>query len=240
MVSGDNRADVVAEASPVELRLVTPAPDAHDQSQGTVLLSQVLEPVVVEIAPEPDGPQDEDRPVLHPGTAAVGTAHPIDILSDGIEQGIAQGGLGVNVLQGGQDGDDLVSAGGVEADVEDGSAVEAELGIEGDSHGADLEDSSLRTGRRMALSAQILRGRDKTSRAISEGKCQKNQAQMHFPTDTSETERRLTMNHDLTMAVTSLTGATHGPGRHMTTGFGKTCGLWPGPSWWRPNDHRLS
>src|SRR5512135_441312 len=100
-----------------------------------MLLSQVLEPVVVEIAPEPDGPQDEDRPVLHPRTAAVGAADPIDILGDGIEQGITQGGPGVNVLQGCQDGDDLVSAGGVEPDVEDGCAVESQLGIEGDSHG---------------------------------------------------------------------------------------------------------
>src|SRR5947209_4737214 len=101
-----------------------------------MLLSQVLEPVVVEIAPEPDGPQDEDRPVVHPGAAAVGAADPIDILGDGIEQGIAQGGSGVDVLQGGEDGDDLVPAGGVESDVEDGGAVEAELGIEGDSHGS--------------------------------------------------------------------------------------------------------
>src|SRR5512147_219902 len=100
-----------------------------------MLLSQVLEPVVVEIAPEPDGPQDEDRPVLHPRTAAVGAADPIDILGDGIEQGITQGGPGVNVLQGCQDGDDLVSPGGVEPDVEDGCAVESQLGIEGDSHG---------------------------------------------------------------------------------------------------------
>src|SRR5437763_12579304 len=100
-----------------------------------MLLGQVLEPVVVEIAPEPDGPQDEDRPVLHPGTAAVGAADPIDILGDGIEQRVPQGGPGVDVLQGGQDGDDLVSAGGIEPDVKDGSAVEAELGIEGDSHG---------------------------------------------------------------------------------------------------------
>ena len=65
-----------------------------------MLLGEVLEPVVVEVAPEPDGPQDEDRPVVHPRAAAVGTGDPIDVLGDGIEQGIAQFGPGVDVLQG--------------------------------------------------------------------------------------------------------------------------------------------
>src|SRR5512135_1845707 len=100
-----------------------------------MLLGQVLEPVVIEVTTEPDSPQDEDRPVLHPRSAAVGAGAPIDILGDGIEQGITQFGPGVDVLQGCEDGDDLVSAGGVEPDVEDGSGVESELGIEGDSHG---------------------------------------------------------------------------------------------------------
>src|SRR5512144_37059 len=98
-----------------------------------MLLSQVLEPVVVEVAAEPDGPQDEDRPVLHPRTAVVGATGPVDIPGDGIKQMIAQLGPAVDVLQGFEEGDDLVAAGGVEPDVEDGSAIEPQLGIEGDS-----------------------------------------------------------------------------------------------------------
>jgi hypothetical protein len=132
---GRQEGDVGLEASPVELLIVAPAPDAHDQSQGTMLFGQVLESVVVEVAPEPDGSQDEDGPVRHPRAAAVGAAAPIDVLGDGIEQGIPQFGLGVDVLQGFEDGDDLVAAGGIEPDVEDGGAIETQLGIAGDSHG---------------------------------------------------------------------------------------------------------
>jgi hypothetical protein len=95
---GRQEADIVAEASPVELLIIAPAPEAHDPSQGAMLLGQVLEPVVVEIAAEPDGPQDEDRPVLHPRTAVVGATGPIDIPGDGIEQLIAQFGPAVDVL----------------------------------------------------------------------------------------------------------------------------------------------
>ena len=49
-------------------------------------------------------------------------------------------GLGVDVLQGGEDGDDLVATVVVEPDLGDGGGVEAKLGIEGDAHGGGLED----------------------------------------------------------------------------------------------------
>src|SRR3982750_5047120 len=77
---GRKEGDVFLETSPVELRIIAPAPDTHDQSQGAMLFGQVLESVVVEIAPEPDGPQDEDRPALHPRATAVGAVDPIDVL----------------------------------------------------------------------------------------------------------------------------------------------------------------
>ena len=76
MVSGDSRAMLSRRHRQSNVVVVAPAVDAHDQSQGTMLLGEVLEPVVVEVAAEPDGPQDEDRPVVHPRTAAVGAAWP--------------------------------------------------------------------------------------------------------------------------------------------------------------------
>src|SRR5512143_1786789 len=79
---GRQQADVVAEASPVERLVVAPTVDAHDPSQGTMLLGEVLESVVVEVAPEPDGPQDEDRPVGYPRAALVGPGGPIDVVGD--------------------------------------------------------------------------------------------------------------------------------------------------------------
>src|SRR5512135_442719 len=100
-----------------------------------MLLGEVLKPGVVEVAAEPDGAQDEDRPVIHPRSSLVGTSGPIDILGDGVEQLVAEFGPGVDVLQGSEDGDDLVTAFPIEPDVGDGRTIEPELGIEGASHG---------------------------------------------------------------------------------------------------------
>jgi len=99
-----------------------------------MLLGQVLEPIVVEIASEPDGSQDEDRPVVHTRPATVGAGGPIDVLGDGLKEFVPQLRLTVDVLEGFEDGDDLVAAVGVEPDIGDGRAIEPKLGIEGDSH----------------------------------------------------------------------------------------------------------
>jgi hypothetical protein len=101
-----------------------------------MLLGEVLEPVVVEVTAEPDGAQDEDRPVIHPRSSLVGTSGPVDILGDGVEQFGAEFGAGIDVLECPEDGDDLVTAFGVEADIGDTRAVEPKLGIEGASHGS--------------------------------------------------------------------------------------------------------
>ena len=132
-----------------------------------MLLGEVLEPVVVEVAPEPDGPQDEDRPVGHPRAAAVGAAGPIDVLGDGIEQVIPQFGPGVDVLQGSEDGDDLVAAVGVESDVGDGRAIEPKLGIEGDSHGGRPSKIPWLGTRKSAVPEGNLSREPQSSRSIS-------------------------------------------------------------------------
>ena len=101
-----------------------------------MLLGQVLELVVVEVAAQPHCGQDEDLPVSQAGATAVSPRRPVDVLGDGLEQVIAQHESAVDVLKGGEQGDDLVAAGGVEPDVEDGCGAEPELGIEGDAHRA--------------------------------------------------------------------------------------------------------
>src|SRR3954464_7814509 len=52
---GGEESEVVTEASPVERPVVAPAVDAHDPSQGTMLLGEVLKPIVVEVAAQPYG-----------------------------------------------------------------------------------------------------------------------------------------------------------------------------------------
>src|SRR5271166_585524 len=101
-----------------------------------MLFGQILEPVVVEIAAQPNRPQNKDRPVGHPGTAKVCTGGSVDVLSDCIEQFIAQFGLAVNVLQPFEDGNDLVATRCVEPDLKDRRTIEPTLGIKGDSHRA--------------------------------------------------------------------------------------------------------
>src|SRR4051812_14564553 len=102
-----------------------------------MLLGQVLELVVVEVAAESHGGQHKDLPGGQARTTPIGPTGPIDIRGDGLEQVIAELGSAGDVLQGGEPGDDLVAAGGVEPDVEDGCGAELKLRIEGDAHGAD-------------------------------------------------------------------------------------------------------
>ena len=131
---GGEESDVVAKASPVERLVVAPTVDSHDSSQGTMLLGEVLQPIVVEVAAQPYGTEDQDGPVVHPRAALVGTGDPIDVLGDGIEQFVAEFGPAVDVLQSSEDGDDLIAAVGVESDLGDDRAIEPELRIEGTAH----------------------------------------------------------------------------------------------------------
>jgi hypothetical protein len=62
---GGEEGDVIAEASPVEGDVVVPAADAHDEPQGSVFLGEVLKPIVVEIAAQAYGGEDQNGPVVH-------------------------------------------------------------------------------------------------------------------------------------------------------------------------------
>ena len=99
------------------------------------LLGEVLEAVIVEVAAQAYGGENEAGPAVHAGPAAIGAGGGVDVLGDGVEELVAELRLGVDVLQGAEDGDDLIATVVVESDVGDGCGVEVKLGIEGDSHG---------------------------------------------------------------------------------------------------------
>ncbi len=126
--------DVVADASPVESGLLVPVADAHDPPQSPMLFGQILELVVIEVAAEADGGQHEDLPVVHSLAAPLAAGVAVDIPGDHPENTIAQLGLAVDVLQGLKNGDDFVAAVEVQLHVEDRSAIEPRLAIEGFSH----------------------------------------------------------------------------------------------------------
>ena len=116
--------------------MIVPIADSHDLSQGAVLFGEVLEFVVVEVAPQPDGGQDEDLPVVHSGAAALSAGGAVDVPGDRPQHVVAQVGAAVDVLQRAEDGDDFVAAIEIEANVEDRLTIKPLLGIEGFPHGS--------------------------------------------------------------------------------------------------------
>jgi hypothetical protein len=149
-----------------------------------MLLGEVLEPIVVEVAAKPYGAEDQDRPVGHSRSALIGTAGPIDVLGDGIEQFIPELGPAVDVLQASEDGDDLIAAIGVESDIRDDRTIEPKLGVEGSSHRSAprrLPDLSSKNG---GFLAKPFRKPTIFEERLWR-KPGKNEIQTRFPTDTN-------------------------------------------------------
>ncbi len=106
---GPEKAHVIANASPTEAGLFFPITDPHDVPQSAMLFCEIVQLVVVQIAARPHSSQDQNLPIVHPFPSTVISRIGIDILSNQLENGITQLGLAVDVLQGRQDGNDLVS-----------------------------------------------------------------------------------------------------------------------------------
>jgi len=103
--------------------------------QGAVLLGEILEPVVVEVAAQSHRCQHQDGPVVHPLASAAAAGVVVDIAGHRPENLVAQLGLGVDVLEGGENGNDLVAAAEIQPHVGDCGAVHPLLTIERFSHG---------------------------------------------------------------------------------------------------------
>ncbi|HUT87621.1 MAG TPA: hypothetical protein VMX15_06020 [Candidatus Heimdallarchaeota archaeon] len=100
------------------------------------LLLHELESVVVEVASQPDGGQDEDLPVVHSRATPLSAGGAVDVPGDRPKDVVAQVGAAVDVLQGPEDGDDFVAAVEIEANVEDRLTIKPLLAIERFSHGS--------------------------------------------------------------------------------------------------------
>ena len=114
--AGLEQADVVANASPIEVDLFLPVTDLHDLPHGPMLFGEVLKFVVVEIASKPHGREHDDVPIVESFTPAIASRMFVDILGDTSENLIAKAGLAVDVLQAGQDWNDLVTTVEIEFD----------------------------------------------------------------------------------------------------------------------------
>ena len=126
--------EVVLNPPPVEADLFVPVADAHDLTQGTVLLGQILELVVVEVTAQTHGGQHEDLPVVHATAAPLATRTVVDVLRDRRQNVITQVGLTVDVLQGFENRDDFVAAVEIQPHIQHRLRIKPPLSIEGFSH----------------------------------------------------------------------------------------------------------
>ena len=121
------QADVVANASPVEVNLLLPIADPHDVAHGPMLLGEALELVVVEIASKPHGRQHDDVPIVESLASAIVSRMLIDICGDKAENLITKLGSAVNVSQASQDRHDFVATLQIEFDLADRRTIEPSL-----------------------------------------------------------------------------------------------------------------
>ena len=120
---GLQQTDVVANASPREIGFITPIPDSQDVPQVPMLLGQVLQFVVVQIAAQSHRRQHQYLPVVHAFTAEIVTRIVVDILRHQIENRVARF-RAVKVLQRGQDGNNFIAAFQIQLHTQHTSTIE--------------------------------------------------------------------------------------------------------------------
>jgi len=121
------QADVVANASPVEVNLLLPIADPHDVPHRPMLFGEVLQLVVVEIASKPHGRQHDDVPIVESLASAIVSRTLIDICGNKAENLITKLALAVDVSQAGQHRHDFVATLQIELDLADRRTIEPSL-----------------------------------------------------------------------------------------------------------------
>lgn len=125
---GLEQANIVTNPPPIEIGFcLLPITDVHDMPERSMLLGKVLQFVVVQIAPQANGGEHQDLPVVEPLSPAVAARVVIDVLGDQVENFITQVWLTIDVLQRPQDGNDLVTTVQIEFDFKNRLAIESLL-----------------------------------------------------------------------------------------------------------------
>ena len=135
---GTQQVEIAFDPPPVEsllvLLLAFPVANSHDLSQGTVVLGEILELIVVVTASQPRRREDQDLPVAQTRPAACGARLAVDIAGDGPENSITHLGSAIDVLQAAEDGDGFVSAVEIQGDLGDRRTIQTPLTIKGFPH----------------------------------------------------------------------------------------------------------
>lgn len=119
---------VVLDPPPIEVHLFVPTANAHDLSQGAMILRQVLQLVVIQIAAEPRCGQHDDLPVVHAAPTALSVRPLVDILAHQGQQLTPQLVIRIKVLQRPQDRDDLIPTVQVQLHLVDAKSIQTLLG----------------------------------------------------------------------------------------------------------------
>src|SRR3989339_18839 len=130
---GTQQVEIAFDSPPVEpplvLLLTRPVANSHDLTQGTVVLGEILELIVVITASQARPGKDQDLPVTQTRAAACGVRLTVDIAGDGPENRITHLGSAIDVLKGAEDGDGFVSTAEIQGDVADRRTIQAPLTI---------------------------------------------------------------------------------------------------------------
>src|SRR5208283_4468440 len=103
-----------------------------------MFLGELLQVVIVEIAAQAHGGQDEDLPIGQSRSAVVAVCRRVDVSSDEGQNLVTACRVAVQLLQGDENGNDRVATGGVDGHVGDVEGVECWLGRERGAHGEFL------------------------------------------------------------------------------------------------------
>src|SRR5438445_11782520 len=117
-----------------------------------MLLGQVLQFVIIQVATQTHRCQHDNLPVIHTGPTMLGAGLAVDVLAHEVQDFPPQLAIAVNVLQRPQDGNDFVTTIQIQFDLSDGRAIQARLRIEARSHGK----SSVKSGARFRENPRFL------------------------------------------------------------------------------------
>ncbi len=113
---------------------LTPIADLHHGSQVAIITGEVMQVIVSEVGSQPHGRQNEDLPQGESFAALIGVGILEHVGGDQLQRSIANLWLRIEVLQAAENGDHGIAAFDVERDLCDGSRIQLQLILMGNSH----------------------------------------------------------------------------------------------------------
>lgn len=107
--------------------MLIPVPNSHDLAQLPMILCQILETIVIQIAAESHGGQDQNAPVIQTLASMIRTGVRVDIRPNKLHDFITQCMVAIDVLQREKNGYHFVTAFKVQLHALDRTAIQSTL-----------------------------------------------------------------------------------------------------------------